>query len=120
MPLPIIGSWLAVEDTITSYWCSRCGSSLKGQAAAGAANLLHNSCARAAVRLATVMPRGDLAAKWVATNSIISPAPTNKIFNSPMSGKMRAAIFTAAAAMLTEFSPTAVLVRTSLAMAKVF
>ena len=73
-----------------------------------------------AMSVATVMPRGDLAAKWVATNSIISPAPTNKTFNSPMSGKMRAAIFTAAAAMLTEFSPTAVLVRTSLAMAKVF
>ena len=74
--------------------------------------------ARSIVRLATVMRAGPCAAKCVAHSSIISPAPMNSTFCSRRLGKMRAASFTAAAAIDTLAAPTRVVERTSFATAK--
>ena len=53
-----------------------------------AAELLRQALApRSSVRLATVMPAGCWAAKWVTTSSIISPAPMNSTFSSRMLGE---------------------------------
>jgi len=54
------------------------------------------------LRLAMAMLWGFLAAKWVTTSSIISPAPTNKTLIFPMSSNSWLAKRTAAAAMLME------------------
>ncbi len=64
-----------------------------------------------------VMDLGFLAAKWVLHSSIISPAPTNKTLTWPMSSNNCPAKRTAAAAMLMEWAPISVELRTSLATA---
>ena len=74
---------------------------------------------RSSVRLATVMRSGACAAKCIAHSSIISPAPMNSTFWSFRLGKMRAASFTAAAAIDTLLAPICVVLRTSFATAKV-
>ena len=61
------------------------------------------------------MASGFLAAKWVAHNSIISPAPTNRIRVWPRFSNNWPARRTAAAAMLMEWAPISVALRTSLA-----
>ncbi|MNT40436.1 hypothetical protein D3C72_1767500 [compost metagenome] len=70
------------------------------------------------VRLAMVMLFGFCAAKCVAHNSIISPAPMNSTFCSAILSKMRCDRRTAAAAMDTLWAPISVLLRTSLATEK--
>jgi hypothetical protein len=90
-----------------------------GQGDGIATKLFGQFLPRSSVRLAMVIQEGSRAAKWVATSSIISPAPMNRMFSSPMVGKICSASFTAAADMDTELEPTAVLLRTSLATAKV-
>ena len=74
---------------------------------------------RSAVRFATTSSRGFCAAKCVAHNSIISPAPMNSTRWLEMFSKMRCARRTAAAAMETDCAPISVVVRTSFATAKV-
>ena len=78
------------------------------------------SCApRSRVRLATVIERGFFAAKCVAASSIISPAPISSTRCSAIDGNMRSASLTAAAAIEIDALPMSVLLRTSLATAKV-
>ena len=96
VPLPMIGSELAVQETMMSYSGKRTGrsrssidSALKRRA---------SDSARSSVRLATAMARGCCAAKWVAASSIISPVPTSSTFWSARLGNIRPASFTAAAA----------------------
>ena len=116
VPLPMIGSELAVQEMMMSYSGKRSGrsrssidSALKRRA---------SDSARSSVRLATAMPRGRCAAKWVAASSIISPAPTSSTFCSARLGNIRPASFTAAAAIETTLAPMPVLLRTSFATAK--
>ena len=115
-PLPRIGSDEAVHDTTMSYSCS-CSPSSRSSIACALKRCASGS-ARSSVRLATVMRAGPCAAKCVAHSSIISPAPMNSTFWSFRVGKMRAASFTAAAAMDTLVAPIRVVLRTSLATAK--
>jgi hypothetical protein len=63
------------------------------------------------------MPLGFFAAKCVAASSIISPAPTNSTLIWPRSSNSWPARRTAAAAMLIEWAPISVALRTSLATA---
>src|SRR5258708_4310879 len=114
-PLPRIGSEEAVQDTTMS-----CSGSCPGRALSSSARPLKRCArrlARSSVRLATVMRAGPCAAKCVAHSSIISPAPMSRTFCSRRLGKMRAASFTAAAAIETLAVPTCVVERTSLATA---
>ncbi len=67
--------------------------------------------------MAITIARGVRAAKCVLTSSIISPAPTNSTFSSARSSNSCAASRTVAAAMLIEWLPISVLLRTSLATA---
>ena len=64
------------------------------------------------------MRAGACAAKCVAASSIISPAPMKSTLWSFRLGKMRAASFTAAAAIETLAAPMRVVERTSFATAK--
>ena len=73
---------------------------------------------RASVRLASTSDLGARAAKWVATRSIISPAPTHSTRVSATCSNSCSASRTAAAAMLTEWAPISVQLRTSLATEK--
>src|SRR5437764_508393 len=117
MPLPRMGSELAVEVTMMSNCARRSGSS---ERAIASAEKRAASCApRSRVRLATVMDFGVLAAKCVAARSIMSPAPIKSTRCLAIAGKMRSANRTAAAAMEIEALPISVLVRTSLATANV-
>ncbi len=73
---------------------------------------------RSMVRLAMVIDFGLCAAKWAAHSSIISPAPMNSTCWSAMLSKMRCDRRTQAAAIETLWAPISVVVRTSLATAK--
>ena len=114
-PRPMIGSELAVHEITTSNSASRCGRSAMRKASAPRRPASRSP--RSSVRLATAIARGVRAAKWVATSSIISPAPTNSTFTSHRSSNNCAARRTAAAAMLIEWAPISVELRTSLATA---
>ena len=74
-PRPMIGSELAVHEITASNSCSRAGRSARRMASAP--KRAASFSPRSSVRLATAMRFGVRAAKWVATSSIISPAPTN-------------------------------------------
>ncbi len=82
-----------------SYSCS-CSPSERSSIACALKRAASRS-ARSSVRLATVMRAGACAAKCVAVSSIISPAPISSTLWSLRLGKMRAASFTAAAAIET-------------------
>ncbi len=116
MPLPRIGSELAVQETTMSCSCSCAPSSRNSMTRA--LKRCASASARSKVRFATVMRAGPCAAKCVAHSSIISPAPMNNTFWSLIEGKILPASFTAAAAMETLWAPTCVVLRTSLATAK--
>jgi hypothetical protein len=74
-PRPMIGSWLAVQLTMTSNSCSREGRSARRMASPPKRPASFSP--RSSVRLAMAIDLGSLAAKCVAARSIISPAPTN-------------------------------------------
>ena len=112
-PSPMIGSRLAVHEITASNSCRRCGRSAKPMACAPKRRARISP--RSSVRLAMTMPLGLRAAKWLATSSIISPAPTNSTRMSCRSSNNCAASRTEAAAMLIEWLPMSVDVRTSLA-----
>ena len=114
-PLPRIGSDEAVHETTMSYSCS-CSPSERSSIACALKRAASRS-ARSSVRLATAMRAGACAAKCVAVSSIISPAPISSTLWSFRLGKMRAASFTAAAAMETLAAPMRVVERTSFATA---
>ena len=114
-PRPMIGSELAVHETTMSNSASRAGRSASGKVVRREARAELAGARR--VRLATASTRGWRAAKWVATSSIISPAPTNSTLVWRRSSNSCEASRTAAAAMLIECAPISVDVRTSLATA---
>ena len=115
-PRPMMGSWLAVELTITSNSCRRVGRS--ASRITSPPKRLASFSPRSSVRLAMTMALGFFAAKCVAASSIISPAPTNSTRTWPRSSNSWPARRTAAAAMLMECAPISVELRTSLATAK--
>ena len=112
-PKPISGKVLAVQLMTTSNSCSRRGRSDSGMHLPPKEST--KACALSGLRLATVMDKGDLAAKCGTHSSIISPAPTKRICTWLRSSNRRPANRTAAAAMLMEWAPISVLLRTSLA-----
>ena len=117
MPLPRIGSELAVDVMMMSKWASRSGSSFNVIASAWTREA---SCApRSRVRLATVMDFGRRAARCVAQRSIMSRAPISSTRRSAMVGKIRSASLIEAAAIEIDALPMSVWVRTSFATAKV-
>ena len=115
-PKPMMGNTLAVQLMTASNSCRRAGKSDSGMV--WALNLAASASPRSMVRLAITICAGFLAAKWVAARSIISPAPTNKILILPKSSNNCPANRTLAAAMLMLCAPISVVLRTSLATAK--
>ena len=114
-PNPMIGSVLAVQLMTASNSCSRAGTSAKRMVSAP--KRFASASPRSSVRLAITMLLGWRAAKWVATSSIISPAPTNKMRMSDRFSNNCAARRTEAAAMLMLCAPIWVELRTSFATA---
>ena len=110
-----MGSELAVLETTMSNSASREGRSASGIVVAP--KRAANSSARSLLRFAIASSRGWRAAKWVAASSIISPAPTNRTRVSASDSNSCEASRTAAAAMLIEWLPISVELRTSLATA---
>ena len=119
-PLPITGNGLAVDETTISYLARISGKDISNPASACIPSFWLSMRTRSNVRLSTVNCCGCSAAKYVATPSIISPAPTIRIFKADKFGQNCLASLTEAAAIDTELSPTALLLRISLVAANVF
>jgi hypothetical protein len=113
----MMGSCEAVQDTTMSKLASCSGRSARRMARP--LKRWASVSPRSMVRLATVRVLGFWAAKWVAHSSIISPAPMKSTFWPEIESKMRCDSRTAAAAIETLWAPISVVLRTSLATAKV-
>ena len=111
-----MGRLLAVQLMTASNSCRRSGRSARR--ITSPPKRVASFSPRSSVRLAMAMALGFLAAKCVAHSSIISPAPTNSTLISVRSSNSWLARRTAAAAMLMLCAPISVLLRTSLATAK--